>query len=292
MGKRNRAQIAIGSLLLSGLLAVSGTACTANNPKSRYLLAERLFSDGKYAAAVTEFERVNQRDPTGKLGLQALFRAAMTQSWYLQQYGEALRNFRLFSEKADDPELSWEAQKQMGELLFSKTEQYEASIRHYRGLLKLRPQSPDAPEFLMRTGRSEFFLWRFSESITTYQELIKNFPQSKQAERAWFEIGNAYYTQGQNGGSASPISAHRGAKSPDAEVFQQAIDAYQRFLQRYPKSEWGSQAKFGIAACLEEQEQLDAAYAQYQALLPTYPSPNVIKIKLARIRQRQTQKKH
>ncbi len=60
---RRRAVAAAASL---GILF---SACTANHPKSRYLLAERLWTDGKYAAAVTEFERVSQRDPSGRLGL-------------------------------------------------------------------------------------------------------------------------------------------------------------------------------------------------------------------------------
>ncbi len=68
------------------------------------------------------------------------------------------------------------------------------------------------------------------------------------------------------------------------------MEAYQRFLRRYPSSTWAAEAKFGIAACLEEMDQLDAALLQYESLRASYPSPKVIEIKLARIKERKEQR--
>lgn len=260
-------------------LAVAG--CTVNSAKNRYILAEKLWTDGNYAASVTEFERVVAKDPRGKLGLQALYRAAMTQSVYLSQYENAVRKFRAFIEISGDPNLNWEAQKQIGEILFTKTEQYENAIRHYRALVKLRPDAPEVPEFLYRIGKSHFYLWQFDDAIATFRDLVKRFPATLQGEKSAYEIGLSHYTRGEH---------NPGGQGPAAESYQEAMDAYQSFIRAYPKSVWVPEAKFGIASCLEELDQLDAAYHQFESLLQTYPSPKVIRIKLTRIRERQSQR--
>ena len=74
------------------------------------------------------------------------------------------------------------------------------------------------------------------------------------------------------------------------EAYQEAIDAYQKFLKAHPGSALAPEAQFGIASCLKELDQLDAAYHQYEALRGTYPSPKVIEVKLARIRERKMQR--
>ena len=75
------------------------------------------------------------------------------------------------------------------------------------------------------------------------------------------------------------------------ESYQEATEAYQAFIKKYPQSTLVPQARFGIASCLEELDQLDAAYQAYEALKDTYPSRNVIEIKLARIRERRAGEK-
>ena len=273
-----------GAILRAGAwaaLAVLAAGCSVNGAKSRYLLAEKLWTDGKYAAAVAEFEKVIQKDPKGKLGLQALYRAGMTQALYLFQYEDAVRKLRQFAVQTPDGDLAWEAQKTVGEVLFAKTDSHESAIQHYRVLLTKKPEAAEAPEFLFRIAKSHFFLWQFDDAIQVFQDLEKRYPDSPWAERAALEIGVTRFTRGEH----SP-----GGQGTAAETYQEAMDSYQRFLRKYPKSRLVPEAKFGIASCLEELDQLDAAYHQFEALLSTYPSPNVIKIKLTRIRQRQTQK--
>jgi TolA-binding protein len=262
------------SLLAAFLFGFS--SCTSNSPQNQYVLAEKLWSDGKYEAAVVEFERVARKVPDSELGLQALYRAAMTEAYFLSQYGEAVRKFRTYAEKREGHESAWEAEKQIGELLFAKLGQDEQAIQHYQQLIKDKPSAAEVPEFLFRIGRSQFFLWRFSEAMETYRKLIKRSPTSEWGERAMYEIGVTLYTRNKQ----------------SEEGFQEAIDAHQAFLKKYPNSKWAPEARFGIAACLEEMDQLDAAYHAFEALKTTYPSPQVIQIKLARIKERKAQRSH
>lgn len=273
-----------GGRALIGALAVTLLlqGCTVNSAKNRYLFAEKLWKDGKYAAAVSEFEKVIAKDSKGRLGQQAMYRAAMTQTLYLEQHGEAVRKFKAFAELSPEAPLAWDAQKQIGEIYFFRTEQYDPAIRHYRSLIQQRPNAPELPEFLYRIGKSEFFLWRFDDALKTFREIQSRFPEQEWAEKAAFEIGVTYYTRGERRPAGTRVSSQ--------ESYQDAMDAYQGFLKKYPRSPLAVQAQFGIAACLEELDQLDAAYHRYEALQSTYPSPKVIQIKLARIRERKIQR--
>lgn len=257
------------------LLAASG--CGINSAKNHFVLAEKLWNDRKYEASVLEFEKVISRDPKGKLGLMALQRAATTQNLFLQQYPEAVRKLRQLAELTPEKDVIWDSQVQIGEILFSKTEDYAAALTHYQKLLTDFPTSDQVPEFLFRVGKCQFFLWKFEEAAATFQSIQKKFPKTPWAERALFELGQTYFTRGEQKGGGK-------------ESFQEAIDLYQKFVSRYPKSERVTLAQFGIANSLEEMDQLDAAYDAYEALKSTYPSPAVIEVKLRRIRERQAQR--
>ncbi len=283
------------------MVALLAASCGLSGTKKQYVLAEKLWTDGNYAAAVSEFDRVYGRDPHGTLGLQALYRSATTQAYFLSQYPDAVKKLGIFAQLTHDPEAAWNAKVQMGEILSNKMGLYADAISHYRSMLAENPKHPDAPLYLFRIGQAQFFLLKFSDALKTYQDLIRAYPDSGYAERAMYEIGTTYFTRGEQHpdpaaeASPAPGTARDTAKasrfSPN-ESYQDAIDAFERFLKKYPKSEWASQAKFGIASCLEEMDQLDAAYNAYEALKYTYPSPNVITIKLVRIRERKAQRSH
>ncbi len=272
----------VGRTLLALVLVIQTVGCTGQTVKNRYIFAEKLWSDQQYAAAVAEFEKVAVRDPQGQLGLQALFRAAMTQTLYLAQYPEAIQKFSRLAENSKNPEMAWESQLQIGEILYAKTEQYDQAIQHYNKLLQLRPQTPEAAEFIFRIGKAHFFRWEFSEAISSFEELMKKYPTHPLAEKALYEIGMSQFTRASQ-------TAQSGETTPQF-TFQQAIDTFNRFIKQYPSSSTSVLAKFGIASCLEEMDQLDAAYTQYEAIKSEYPAPEVIQVKLMRIKERKAQR--
>ncbi|MFZ9596235.1 MAG: outer membrane protein assembly factor BamD [Bdellovibrionia bacterium] len=266
-----------------GLLALAlMSSCSVDSAKNHYLLAEKLWDDGKYSASVAEFEKVMTKDPKGQLGLQATYRAAMTQKLFLKEFGSAIQKFQSFSEGSSDEPLVWEAQLQIGDILYFNSEQYDQAIAHYQGLLKSHPKTLNAPDFLFRIGKSHFFLLQFQKAIAVFEDLVKTYPQSVWAEKAAFELGAAYFSR---------AAQHSEAHASRAAYFKSALEAYERFIRSYPKSEWVSEARFGVASCLEELGQMEKAYAHYLALKDIYPAKNVIEIKLIRIRERMAQKK-
>lgn len=253
--------------------------CSVDSARNHYVLAEKLWTDKKYNAAISEFEKVTSKDPKGKLGLQALYRAATTQTLFLKQYVEAIQKFKTFVQQSSDSPSVWDAQLQIGDILFTKIDQYNEAVSHYERLLQIYPQAAEVPEFLFRIAKSHFYLFHFEDSIRNYQKIIARFPDSSWAEQASFEIGSTYFTQG--------------AKQPEGKssaTYQRAMEAYEKFMREYPKSTWVVQARFGIASCLEELDRVEEALSLFSALEKSYPSPNVIQIKKIRIKERMAQK--
>ncbi len=257
-------------------------SCSAQNPKSRFLLAEKLWQEGKYQAAVSEYERVIQKEQGSELGLQAAYRAAMTEMLFLQDYTSALKKLTRIIELSRDSPLAHDAQKQIGEILFVKLEQFEQAVSQYQKLLELYPEDPSQPEYWFRIGKSYYFMTRFDQSIATYETLRKKFPKSEWAERALFEMGTSSQTLGNQrqsqGGNAN-------------EAFKEAMSKFTAFAKEYPSHALAPQARFEAAACLEELDQLDAAQQAYENLRSSYPNPQVIDAKLGRIKDRKTQKR-
>lgn len=269
------------------LFILLAAACGLTGTKKQYVLGEKLWADGNYAAAVAEFDRVYGHDPHGELGLQALYRAATTQAYFLSQYSDAVRKLGVFAQLTPDKDAAWNAKVQIGEILLTKMALYPEAISQYRSMLAERPSHPDAALYMFRIAQAQFFMLNFNDALQTYSELIKAYANSPYAERAMYEIGMTYFTRGEQ----HPNQPHK-SKFTNNDSYQDAIDAFERFLKKYPESKWAPQAKFGIASCLEEMDQLDAAYNAYEALKYTYPSPNVITIKLVRIRERKAQRSH
>jgi outer membrane protein assembly factor BamD len=264
------------------LLILAFQGCSVDNARNHYVLAEKLWMDRNYSAAVSEFEKVISKDPRGKLGLQATYRAAMTQNLFLGQYNDAIRKFKGYIQASADPTGIWEAELQIADVLYSKTENYVEAISQYQSLLHQRPLAREAPEFLFRVAKSHFYLFQFNEAVSTYLKLIKKYPHSAYAEKAMYEIGLTYFTRGEQGSEESHA---------ESEAYEDAIHAFEKFIKLYPQSRWVPEAQFGIASCKEELDQLDDAYDTFSSLKSTYPSPNVIEIKLIRIRERLAQRK-
>ena len=267
--------------VLSFFLAIS-IGCSIEGPKKSYILAEKLWGEGKYAEAVSEFDKVVQKDPKGKLGIQALYRSAMTQTLFLNQHEESIKKLQTYIMISSENETVWSAKLQIGRILFDRLEKHEQAIEYYRSLIKEKPDAEEVPEILFLIGKALFQLWKFDEAIKQYQEVLSLYADTEWAEKALFEIGETHFISAKE--DEEKISHNK--KKKEKNSFEKATEAYESFIKQYPKSHLVPQARFGIAMCLEEQDRLDEALLKYEELLPVYPHAQVIQIKMIRINQR------
>ena len=275
--RQTRARSTFTAPLLLVLLVSAG--CSVDSVKNRYLLAEKLWNEGSYAAAVVEFDRVSRRDPDGELGRRALLRSAMTQTLFLKEHAEAVRKLQRIAEREGDSDLGWEAQKQIGEILFSRMDRYAEAIAHYQQLLKRRPSAPEAAEFLFKIGKAYFQGWAFDSALEAFNRVVNEWPKSEWAEKASLETAQVWLTRGEQ---------RPGAKfaAQGKEVYREAIRHFETFITLYPSSKAIAEARFGIASALEELDQLTQALEVFESIETTYPVPQTVKIKIYRLKER------
>lgn len=258
-------------LKLAAALFLVLTACSAKTVNKHYILAEKLWQEGRYHAAVLEYEKVTRLDPGGKLGLQALFRAATTQMLFTHQYNDAIDKFQLYIKAADPNQNILEAKKQVAEIYYSKLQDYEQAIKQLSFILKTEnPPTQDLVEFRFRIARSYFYLKKFDLAIEEIKDVINAYKNSHIEERAMFEKAQMMTTWA----------------SQKNELYSKAQDALAEFLKKYPNSDNKNEALFLKASVFEEQEKLDQALEIYESIQSSYTSPKVIQIKLARIHER------
>jgi TolA-binding protein len=278
MGSYSIRRITVFAVFL--LLQVS---CSVDSVKNRYLLAEKLWSEGSYAAAVLEFDRVSRRDPDGDLGRRAMLRSAMTQTLFLKEHTEAIRKFARIVEREGDSELGWEAQKEIGEILFSRQENWSEALSHYQQLLKRRPDASEAPVFQYRIAKSYLNRWAFDPALEAFDTVISKWPGSALAAEAMMDRGTVWLIRGEQ--RPGDLYANRGK-----EVYREAIRNFDSFLKAYPDHKRAPEAVFGMASAFEELEQLDQALILYERIQESYPVPQSVQIKLHRLKERQARR--
>ncbi|MBC7384674.1 MAG: tetratricopeptide repeat protein [Cryobacterium sp.] len=264
-------------------MIVLAFSCTSQNPRDRFLLAERLWQEKNYPAAVAEYEKVTQKDPSSELGIKAALRAATTQTLFLNDHLGALRKLNRIIEANRDHPLAHEAYRQIGEILFGKLEQYEQAIQHYERMIELYPDDPAKDEYTYRIGKAQFHLLEFDDSIQTFRLITEKYPKSIWAKRARFEIAVSEQTKGHQLQQKETKLA--------MEAFRGAIKEFTEFSRIYPDDPLSLEAKFEIGNCYEELEQADAAHKAFEEILAKYPNRAVVEMKLKRIEGRRNQKK-
>lgn len=265
-----------------GLALLLNLSCTSQNPRDRFLLAEKLWQEKSYAAAVAEYEKVTQKDPSSELGINAALRAATTQTLFLNEHLGALKKLNRIIEANRESPFAHEAYKQIGEILFLRLEQYEQVIQHYERMIELYPEDPSKDEYIYRIGKAQFHVLRFEDSIKTFRIVVEKYRGSEWAKRARFEIGVSEQTRGHQFQQKDARLAN--------DAFREAVKDFSVFIEAYPNDPLALEAKFEIGNCYEEMDLVDAAYKAFEEIRDLYPNRTVVELKLRRITERKNQK--
>lgn len=264
-------------LLLAGEALFSG--CTVQSSISnRYLTAEKLWTEKNYAAAVTEFDRIVKESPNSTIGLQALWRASMTRTLFLNQQESALQGFEAFLERASSSELAPEAQKEIAEIYFSKLNQLTKAIETYQRMIDSKKFKPDDEAFfLYRVSRAHFLLGHLKKAIEIYDSFNERYPKSPLLNQVKLELANAWYALGDT----------------EKLAYANALKLYQELVKQTQGKDpkLFLESRFGEGATFEEMDRLEQAYEIFKSIESTYPAPNVVKVRMIRLEERMSKKR-
>jgi tetratricopeptide (TPR) repeat protein len=260
------------------LLGFSSGCTIQSSTSNHYLTAEKLWTEKNYTASVAEFDRVVKEAPNSSIGLQALWRASMTRTLFLNETEEALKGFETFLERAANSDLAPQAQQEMGEIYFTKLSAYTKANNFYKKLLESHKFSQDdESKFMYRIARGYFLTNQIKRSITVLDELMLKHPKGPYYDRAEFDLANAWYALGDT----------------DKQAYQKALKLFQDLSVRMENKNHALYVEsiFGQASTLEEIDQFDEAFKLLQKIENDYPAPNVIKIRMISIEDRKKKKR-
>ncbi len=265
MGPNSRNWLSFGLIFL---LATAG--CAVDSAFRRFNQAERLFTQGRYAASAVEFGRVLSKDPPADLAAKARYRLAEVQTLFLGKHAEAVENYKQFIQLAPDSQGAWVAQKEIGEILFSRLEDFTKSIEHDSVIVNLTKDTKERAEITFRLGRANFLLKRFGNAEKFYREAMQLDPKGEWRPRALFEVGMSQYTR----------------ETKSAAGFERALSTFRHFMAEYPGHEKAIEAEFMVGCCLEELQQIGPAISIFQKIEDRYPVPGAVKIRRLRLEGR------
>ena len=130
------------------------------------------------------------------------------------QLGEAESFYRKILEKYSTQEEKQKIHYQLGELLEKKGDRAGA-VKEFNQLMKDNPAHPKAPEILARMANLESGLGNRDGSIALLKRITSQYPSDPQAEEAQYMMGMVYF---------------------HAERYDKAVQTWESFIKKYPKS--------------------------------------------------------
>ena len=191
------------------------------------------------------------------------------------RYGKAIPIFqRLSFELAPSQPEAAEVRYYLGECHF-QTKDYATAIQEFRRAADAFPDSPWAPQALLRAGDANLRLWKRPEldpsygeaAFAVYQELVGRYPGSEAAERAGVhvkELQNRFAEK-----------AYRtGLFYQKRRAYDSAIIYYKQIIATYPDAALAPQALLRmveIYRTITYREELDETCAHLRRYYPDLP---------------------
>ncbi|TMQ62685.1 MAG: tol-pal system protein YbgF [Candidatus Eisenbacteria bacterium] len=171
-------------------IVLSTRATTGTTTQELFEQMGRL--EGKLDEVMGRFQQVSQRAapaaPTGGNPNQLYDQAAqdLTQG----RYGLALQAFRDFVKRFPDAELSDNAQYGIGECFFAQSV-FDSAATEYGRVESMFPKGDKVPAALYKLALCQDRLGQKAASKSTFEDLVKRFPNSGEAQLARERLGGS-----------------------------------------------------------------------------------------------------
>jgi len=263
-----------------------GLEATASELKNEIIFQKAwlLYRNRDYERSSSEFMSLFTDDTRSEKAGETLFWAA--ESYFqLQQYDRSENLFTRYLREFKSEEHVDAAHYALGWTYF-KEQKYERAVPEFESFLAATPVDtgsvPYVTDARLRLADSYFALKQYSdavrvygqaagngddyalyqigqaysnagdafEAITTFRQLLEEYPVSEWREEAQYSLGYLYFLN---------------------QDFEQAIQAYERVISRYPGDPLAAKAQYGIGDAYFNDGRLEAALSAYQEVLTRYP---------------------
>jgi outer membrane protein assembly factor BamD len=243
------------SIALACALLLAGTACksefekirTSGDPQVLYEKAQAYFQEKEYQKAQTLYELILSSFRARKEGEDIFFKYAYT-FYHMEDYILAVTHFKTFSQTYSVSPLREEAEfmAAYSNYLLSPNFRLDqgptmTAIADMENFITLFPESKRAEECnrlidemraklerkAYEEGKLYFHIRQYQSAMNSFENLLKDFPETDQAEEVRYMIYRAAYLRAENS-----ILEKRKERYEDTKKY---ID---EFLYRFPKSSY------------------------------------------------------
>lgn len=170
---------------------------TRQYPNSRFVddaafeMAQLEFEQGHYEAAIAGFSSLVRSKPQSEFVPYALMRAAIAHT-NLQQYEKAQENYRALLEGYITHELAGGAISGMQQVLtqLGRNDEFDHYLSQYK---MANPDDESLSSIEYEAAKNLYFNQRYERAIPSFQEYIKQYPNTASAYEAKFYIAESYY---------------------------------------------------------------------------------------------------
>lgn len=168
-------------------------------------------------------------------------------------------------------DIIWEAaQKAAGK------KQWENARQHYKRIIDAFPNSEHGPDARLGLADSYFEeggTGNYVLAVSAYREFLTLFPSHPRSDYAQFRVGESFFRQ-------------RNGPDRDQTATREALDEYERLLQRYPNSPSAEEGRERLQACRQTLARSEfmigyfyqrtrvycrAAISRYEGILSEFP---------------------
>jgi tetratricopeptide (TPR) repeat protein len=189
---------------------------------------QQAFADGRYQAAVAEFEKITLDYPDSESGPGALF--YMAESYYrMEELEQAHAGYQNFITTHPEHELAELAHFRAATIRF-KMESYEQAARDYATLQALFPAGEYAPLAAFNAAICFQELEDWTAAVDGFEQFVTAYPEHDNAAGLWMEIGAMYH--GEIGDYPQAIAAYDAAlgrgEAPAVEIEYRKGETYEK----------------------------------------------------------------
>lgn len=249
-------------ILLVLVLFFGGLLYTTNRLESTleadFSKAAVAVGDKDYQQALDYYEGIYRRNPMFHLAGQALYQSAEIKNLYQKRYPEALIDYLSLQQKyPDEYALIRSSQLRIAEIYKNRQHDYLRAAGEFRKALDLGVENPDRIQY--EIADSYFRQEAYSQAVEAFVELRRNYPQSSLLAESGYRTATVYSLLGEG---------------------EAAIESFREVMGRWPDSPYAVEARFGLAAVLEERDNFTEALSLLQSLRGEYANADALKKKI------------
>ena len=239
----------------------------------RLTVPQRLFNEGmtlesrgKFDAAQQRYQRLYHAYPESEPAVEALLRVGRIQQYDRHLEQQALLSYLQLEHDFPEHSLVLTAREEAAGIVKYAFGDYSRAIGFYQRLLEHENGRRD--QYLYEIADCYFHLDNYTQARIELETLQKKYPQS-------ILIAEVLYRKG------------------GLLLLENRLDAarqdWRQLIAQFPESSYGIQARFNLAALLEEDELLQDALDAYRQL-QNFPRPDLLKEKIEHLKKRITSK--